>query len=99
MRVNNIRTCSVHNKALQAEDSATTSYSEEDMNSFYNDVDTLGKPNHYTMVIGDFNAQIWNRTNPMETATGTFGVELRNERHLGRMGNIKKLENHEHRVS
>ena len=34
----------------------TTSYSEEHINSFYDDVDdTLGKPNHYTMVMGDFN--------------------------------------------
>ena len=59
----------------------TTSYSEEDINNFYNDVDeTLGKPNHYMIVIGDFNAQIGKRTIPMETATGTFELELRNER-------------------
>ena len=46
--------------------------------SFNNIVDdTLGKPNHYTIVMGDLNAQ---RTNPMETATGRFGLELRNER-------------------
>ncbi len=55
----------------------TTSYSEEDRNSFYNDIDeTLGKPNHYRM--GDFNAQIGKK--PMETATGKFGLELRNQR-------------------
>ena len=37
----------------------TTSHSEEDINSLYNDVDeTLGKPNHYTIVMEDFNAQI-----------------------------------------
>ena len=43
-------------------------YSEE-INSFYNDVDeTLGKSNHYTMVMGDFDAQTVKRTNPMETA-------------------------------
>ena len=59
----------------------TTSYSKEDINSFYNDVvETLGKPNLYAIVIGDFNAQLKNRTNPMETATGTFGLELRKER-------------------
>ena len=47
----------------------TTSYSEEDIHSFYNDVDgTLGKPNHYTIVVGDFNVQIETRTNAMETA-------------------------------
>ena len=40
----------------------TTSYSEEDINIFYNDVDeTLREPNHYTIVIGDFNAQIGKR--------------------------------------
>ena len=59
----------------------TTSYSQEDINSFYSDVDeTIGKPKHYTIVKGDFNAQIGKRTNPVETATGTFGLELRNER-------------------
>ena len=45
----------------------TTSYSKEDINSFYNDVDeTFGKPNHYTIVMADFNAQIEKRTNPVE---------------------------------
>ena len=40
----------------------TTSDTVEDINVFYNDVDeTLGKPNHYTIVIGDFNAQIGKR--------------------------------------
>ena len=61
--------------------SATTSDSDEDINNFYNDVDeTLGKPNRYTIVMVDFNAQIGKRTNPMETATGKFGLGLRNER-------------------
>ena len=59
----------------------TTSYSEEYINNFYNDVDeTLRKPHRYTIVMGDFNAQIGKRTNPMETATGKFGLGLRNER-------------------
>jgi len=31
-------------------------------------------------VVGDFNTQIGKRTNPIETATGKFGVELKNER-------------------
>ena len=58
-----------------------TSYSEEDINSFYNDVDEgLGKPNHYTTVMGDFNAQIQKRTNPIVTTTGKLGLVLRNER-------------------
>ena len=51
----------------------TTSYSDEDINNVYNDVDeTLAKPNHYTIVMGDFDAQIGKRTNPMETATLKF---------------------------
>ena len=37
----------------------TTSYSDKDINNFYNDVDdTLGKSNHYTIVMGDFTAPI-----------------------------------------
>ena len=45
-----------------------TSYSEEDINSSYNDVDeTLGKPNHYTIVMGDCSVQIWKRRNPVES--------------------------------
>ena len=59
----------------------TSSYSEEDINSFYNDVDeTLMETKPYTLVMGDFNTQIGKRTNPLETATGKFGLELRNER-------------------
>ena len=59
----------------------TKPYSEEDINTFYNDVDeTLRKPNQYMMVMGYFNDQIAKRTNPMETATGKFGHELSNER-------------------
>ena len=30
--------------------------------------------------MGGFSAQIGKRTNPMETATGKFGLELRNDR-------------------
>jgi len=59
----------------------TTSYSEEDINSFYSNVDEiLWKPNYYTIEMGDFNAQIGKRTNPMEKATCKYGLELRNER-------------------
>ena len=59
----------------------TTSYSEEDINSFYNNVDeTPGKPNHYKIVMGHFNAQIGKRTNFVGKATGRFGLELRNKR-------------------
>ena len=42
----------------------TTLYSEEDINTFYNDVgDTLGKLSHNTIVMGDFSAHIGKRTN------------------------------------
>ena len=45
------------------------------MNIFYNDVDeTLGKPNHYTIEMGDFKTLMGTRTNHMETA-GAFGIE------------------------
>ena len=47
--------------------------------------------------MGDFNAQILKRTNPIETATGKFGLELRNERGitLVEWDKIKKAQNHE----
>ena len=75
----------MHNKAQQTKYSAkyipTTSYREEDINSFCNDVDdNLKKLNHYAIVLGDFNAEIGKRTNPMETATDICGLELRNDR-------------------
>ena len=94
------RTCSVHNKMLKkrVQVYAPTSYSEEDINSFYNNVDeTLWKPNHYTIVMGDFNIYIGKRTNPVEMAMGKFGLKVRNER--GGLGNIKKVQNHEYHVS
>ena len=70
----------MHNKALQTIDSASICTNDRKKN-FYNDVDeTLGKSNHYTIVMGDFNAQIGKRTNPTETATGKFWLELINER-------------------
>ena len=56
------RTCYVYNKALQTKDYASI--------CFYNDVgETLVKPYHETIVLGDFNAQIRKRTNPVEKAT------------------------------
>ena len=74
----------------------TTSYSDEDTNSFYIDVEeSLGKPNHYNIVMGDFNAQIGKRSNPVENWAG---IEKRKRRHLGKMGNIKKVQNHEYHV-
>ena len=75
----------MRNKPLQTKDSASLcikyNITQKKTNSLYNDMDdTLGKPNLYTTVMGDLNAQIGKRTNPMETATGKFGLELRNER-------------------
>ena len=59
----------------------TTSHTEEDVNSFYNDVyGNLGKSNHYTLVMGDFSAQIGKLINLMETGTCNFGLELRKDR-------------------
>ena len=68
------RTCCVYNKLLQTQDSAiiapTTSYSEEDIIVFHNDIDeTSGKPNHHTTVMGNFKAQIGKSTHLTETAT------------------------------
>ena len=40
----------------------------------------LEKPNHYTIVMGNFNALIGKRINPIEMATGKFGLELNKER-------------------
>ena len=95
------RNCYVHNKALHNKDSASymyilpkTSYSDNDINSSYNDVDeTLGNPNHNTIVMGDINAQMGKRTNPLETATSKFGLEFRKERGdtLVEFANIKKV--------
>ena len=67
----------VRSKALQIKDSASIRTNNfilrRRQNSFYNDADeTSGKPN--------VDKTLWKRTNPMETATGTFGLELRNER-------------------
>ena len=42
--------------------------------------ESLGNPNHYTIVMGDFYAQIWKRTNPIERTMEKYGLELKNER-------------------
>ena len=60
---------------------------DEDIN---ND-ETLRKPNHYTIVMGDFNAQIWKNNKPYGNGNGHVWarIEKRNSRNLGKMGNIK----------
>ena len=58
-----------------------TSYSEENIHSFYNDVDdTLEKPNHHAIVMEGLNTLIGKGTNSMETAASKFELELRYER-------------------
>ena len=80
-QISRTRTTKRYKLKIVQVDAPTTSYSEEDTNSFYNDVhETLGKPNHYTMVMGDFKAQIEKRKNLFETATGKFALELGNKR-------------------
>jgi len=93
------RTSSLRSKALQTEDSVmyapTTSYSEEDIHSFNNDVsDILRKPNHYSTVTGYLNAQVGKRKYAMKTATRKLDLNTikRQRRHLCRLGNIKKYK-------
>ena len=55
----------------------TTPHSNVDINNLYNNAnETLGKPRHYMIVMGDFNAQIGIRTNHIEKASCKFGLEL-----------------------
>ena len=55
----------------------TTSYSQEDIHSFCNDVDkTLGKPNLYTIVMGDFDAQIGKNSKPYGNGKGHIWAEI-----------------------
>ena len=80
----NVRTCYMNKTRYKLNIwqvyAPTTSYPEEDINSFYNGVDeTLEKLIHYTMAMGDFNAQIGKRTNAVEAVTDTFGLELEKE--------------------
>ncbi|MEG7521682.1 MAG: hypothetical protein M3H12_01065 [Chromatiales bacterium] len=78
----------------------TSSYSQEEINSFYNDMeDTLGKPNYYTIVMRDFNAQETNKPNGSGNRQICTRNEKRKGRYIGRMGYIKKVQNHEYHVS
>ena len=59
----------------------TTSHSGEETDNFYNTIDKiLEKQTHYTIVMGDFNAEVGGQTNTSERATGCFGLGQRNER-------------------
>ena len=62
--------------------------------------ETLGKPNHYTIVMGNFNAQIGkNKPHRNGNRYSWARIEKRKRRQLGRMGNINKVHNHEYHVS
>jgi len=37
----------------------------------------FGKSNHYTIVIGEFKAQLGKGTHPMKTAKGKLGMETK----------------------
>ncbi|MEG7522154.1 MAG: hypothetical protein M3H12_03525 [Chromatiales bacterium] len=79
----------------------TPSFSEEEKNSFYNDMEeTLGKPIHYTI---DGRLQCASRETNKPYGSGNRHIWARNEkrkkRRIGRMGNIKKVQNHECHVS
>ena len=69
----------------------TTSHTEEDINSIYNNVDeTSGKPNHYTIVMGNFNAQIGKEQMlPKRNGQIWTQIEKRKRRHFGRMSTQK----------
>ena len=68
----------------------TISCPEEDINSFYNDVDDDGRlqcsNREKNKPYGNGNGNIWAR------------IEKRKRRHLARIGNIKKVQNHEYHV-
>ena len=56
----------------------TTSHSEEETDNFYNTIDKiLEKQTHYTIVMGDFNANFGGQTNTSERVTGCFGLGQR----------------------
>ena len=96
----------MYNKALQTKDSAyihalTRSYSDEKINNFYNDVDeTLWKPSHYTIVMGDFKKSKREKKKLNGNGKGQIWarIENRKRRPVGRMDNIKKVQNHEYHV-
>ena len=76
------RTCFVYNKVIQTGDSAyicsnniTLIKGHKQLLRRYYMGTTLGKPNHYTIVMGYINAQ-----RAVETATGKRGHEMRKER-------------------
>ena len=68
-------------------------HSEEDINSLYNDVaEILGKPNHYTMLMGYSNAQIDGKTYRNGNGQMWARIQKRKRRHLGKMDNFKTVQ-------
>ena len=59
----------------------TTSHSDEETDNLYNTIDKiLEKQTHYTIVMGDFNANVGEQANTAERATGCIDLSQRNER-------------------
>ena len=59
----------------------TSSYSDEEVDAVYEDIDSLitNSKAHYNIVMGDFNAKV-GIGDPMESSTGKFGSGIRNSR-------------------
>ena len=69
----------------------TPPYSEKNINSFNNDVDeTLGKPYHNMIVMGNCNGQIWKRIKPYGNGNGQLWA--RNDKRKTYLGITKKVE-------
>ena len=105
MEFQNSRTSPTHNRQMSTVDrsshATTTSQSDKETDNFYTTIDnTLERQTEYITVMGDFNAKVEGQTNTSERATGCFDLGQRNEREtLGRMGNIKEFQDHEHSIS
>ena len=54
-------------------------------------------PNHYPLVMGNIKAQIGKNNKPFGNGKGQ--IRARTEKRKGRMGNLKKVQNHKDDVS
>ena len=58
------------------------------------------KTNNYTILMGDFHAQIWkNKPNGNGNGRICAPIKKRKRRHFRRIGYIKKLQNHEYHAT
>ena len=84
-------------------DAPTTSHSGEETDNFYNTIDTiLEKQTHYTIAMGDFNAQRKledTHIHKKERQDVSAWASEMKEGHSCRIGNIKELQDHEHTIS